>query len=120
MTKLKNTHAALHSLQHYLQQPGMEAMKYPSMDEQTKEIMAYIHNIGVSFIHKKKKYLPFVTWMDLQGIMPNEIRQKTILYDLIMCGSKNIDLRYEDHIGDLLGVDKMGEGFKYYKFLVTK
>ena len=41
-----------------------------------KEYVVYIHN-GVLLNHKKNKILPFVTkWMDLEGIMLSEIRQR--------------------------------------------
>ena len=47
------------------------------MDEY-KENVVYIDN-GILFSHKMET-LPFVTtWMDLEVVMPNEIRQ---LYDL--------------------------------------
>ena len=76
--------------------------------------MAYIHN-GILFSHKKKKYLPFVTWMDLQGIMLNEIRQRQIPYDLTyMQDQKNknkTDLTNMKTISvTCQRVDKMAEG----------
>ena len=41
-----------------------------------KEYVVYIHN-GILLNHKKNKILPFVTkWMDLEGIMLSEIRQR--------------------------------------------
>ena len=39
--------------------------------------MVYVYN-GILLIHKKNGILPFVTtWMELEGIMLSEIRQKT-------------------------------------------
>ena len=40
--------------------------------------MAYIHN-GILLCHKKNEILTFVaTWMDLENIIVNEVRQRNI------------------------------------------
>ena len=49
-----------------------------------KEDVVYIYTYDRLYLsHKKKKeILPFVkTWVDLEGIMLSEIRQRQILYD---------------------------------------
>ena len=49
---------------------------------------------GTLFSHKKKEILPFVTtWMKLQGMMLNEIRQKKpTVFSHIYMASKNREL----------------------------
>ena len=43
-----------------------------------KEIVEYIHN-GILLCHKKNEILTFVaTWMDLENIIVNEVRQRNI------------------------------------------
>ena len=45
----------------------------------------YTHTVDYYLVIKKKETLPFVTrWMDLKGMMLNEIsdRERQILYDL--------------------------------------
>ena len=50
--------------------------KCPSMDEWTKK-MWYIYTMEYYWAIKKNEILPFATtWMELEGIMLNEISQK--------------------------------------------
>ena len=55
--------------------------KWPSMDEWIKK-MWYIYTMGYYLAIKKNEILPFATtWVELEGIMLSEIRERQISYD---------------------------------------
>ena len=55
--------------------------KCPSMDEWIKK-MWYIYTMEYYSAIKKNEILPFATmWMELEGIMLSEIRERQISYD---------------------------------------
>ena len=67
----------------------MEATQVSISGRVDKEAVVYIHT-GILLSHKKNKILPFAaTWMDLGGIMPNEIsrseRDKHHTISLLYC-----------------------------------
>ena len=56
--------------------------KCPSMDEWIKK-MWYINSMEYYSAIEKNEILPFATtWMELEGITLNEIRERQISYDL--------------------------------------
>ena len=64
----------------------MEATKVHINRQMDKEDVVYMYT-GILFIHKKNEILPFATaWIDLEGIMLNEISQrKTNTVDFHLC-----------------------------------
>ena len=59
--------------------------KCPSMDEWTK--MWYICTMEYYSAIKKNEILPFATWMELECIRLNEIRERQISYDFTRMGN---------------------------------
>ena len=60
------------------------------MDEWIIRCDTHTHtHTRILFSHKKKDILPFATtWMEFEGIMPNEIRQKSKHYMNLYVKSK--------------------------------
>ena len=78
--------APLCSLQHYLRSSqGIETGECPSIDEWIKKMHLYITEYYSAM--KKNNIVPFATiWMDLEGIMLNEISPKgKNEYHMISC-----------------------------------
>ena len=91
--------------------------------------VVYIYN-GILFSHRKKEILLFgTTWMELEGIMLNEIRERQILNDLTQMWNlkqtnKNQAHKYKEQICGYQrrgqGVGKMGDGGQKVQSFIYK
>ena len=70
-------------MQHYLQQPNIEATQCPSTDEWVKK-MWYAYIMEYYSAIKKNEIMPFAAmWMDLEDIMLSEIKSEKNKYYMI-------------------------------------
>ena len=77
-------HAPLYSLQHYLQWPRYGShLNIASAKEWIKK-MWWIYAAGYYSTIRKYEIIPFAaTWMNLEIVIPSEVRERELLYNIL-------------------------------------